>query len=188
MELKEIFAEALEAVEAAGIPDDLRRVAFAKAIDLVASGVLAGERAALPGRVPPAVGGQDEGPLGRIARKLNLSTEQVEGVYHLDGESLGIGVATQRLASGVAPATKQLALLVAAGRQAGGFDADWTSSATIKAICQEFGRFDSSNFAKTIRSMGNLLNFRGRGQELEVKVLRPGWDEAARLVESLTRG
>jgi hypothetical protein len=128
-----------------------------------------------------------ERSLRGIADRLRLDLETVSDVYHLDGDELGIGIAPSRLDPRKAVGTKQIALLVAAGRQAGSWE-EWTPVRVIRETARDFGRFDSSNFATTIKDMGDVLNIRGRGRQVEVRVTRPGYERAAHLIGELVAG
>jgi hypothetical protein len=182
MEVKDILAAALREIEEAKVPDELRPVAFGKVVDLLAAGTQPAPR----GRPRIDHGGDEsESILDRIAAQLEASPESVAVVYYEQDGDLGIGVAHTKLASGKASATRQLALVVAAGRQAAGLDDGWTNVGTIRRWCEEFGKFDSPNFAATIREIGEVFSFRGQGQRREIRVLRPGFEKARQLVEEL---
>jgi hypothetical protein len=176
MDTKEILVEAARIVDDIGLPDELRAVGFGKAIDLVA-------RAKAPPGDASYVETSDE--LGSIALKLGLPEESVHGIYHRDGDALGIGVAPVMLEKSPARATKQLALLLAAGRQAGGYDEGWTTVGRIRDVCREFGRLDAPNFAGSITEMTDVFTFRGKGTKREVHLTQPGWERARDLIRSL---
>jgi len=190
MELRELFEQVISVIDELNIPNDLRAVAFEKGVD-----ILAGPRSAPPaassgvpdsGKTPPRdIAGAR---LEKIAAKLGTSIDEINVIYHEADDNLGIGVATSKLAKSSAAATREIALLIAAGRQAGGYDVDWTPIGEIRSVCSDYGRFDGANFASTITDMGDFLNFRGRGQGREVRVLKPGFDAAAALVRRLSTG
>jgi len=175
-----ILREAIRVVREAEIPEDLQSVAFSEAVRLISSSEsLAGQPAAT---IPAGEGT----PLQHIATRLDLGVEVVSEVYFEDGDGINVGVAPRRLESATARATKQLALLVAAGRQAAGLDAEgWTSTAEIRKVCRDFGKFDEGNFASTIREMQDHFNFRGKGLQRQVRLTRGGWEAAQELVRSL---
>ena len=185
-EIQEILKEAETILTEAGIAAELQAVAFSKVVDvLLGAGIEQASPA--PGRVTRANGlaATSGGPLASIAARMGLSIEEVEEVFFLDGDQLGIGLPSTRLDPGKAGGTKQLALLVAAGRQAGGFDEEWTASSEIRRWCHEFGRFDSSNYSTTLLELGDVFQFRGSRLQREVKVRRLGFERAAELIRRL---
>jgi hypothetical protein len=188
--LKEMFAEVLEALEEAQVPDALREAAFMAGVrvlsaapqlsdDTTDSGALRRPRAAV------SIAGK---PIEAIAAKLGLELEAVAEVFHDDGGKLGIGVAPAKLAKGHAAATKQIALLLASGRQAGGYDDAYTRVSEIREMCRDFGRLDPGNFSTTVTEMTQDFTFKGKGQTRQVHVTKPGWANARDLVMSLTSG
>ncbi|MDI3340091.1 MAG: hypothetical protein QJR03_06120 [Sphaerobacter sp.] len=189
MKPSQILAQALQEVEEAGIQDDLRPVAFAKAVDLLCGAL----RSNVPqGRPESRSQSETAGPLTangsaivRIAERLKLDMGVVSQVYDCEGDSLRVIVPSGRLGSTVAQATRELALLVAAGRQAGGYDPEWTSVAEIRAVCEEYGKYDSANFASIIKGMDNCFLMKDKGIQRKVKLSRPGWEAAADLVAKM---
>jgi hypothetical protein len=192
MSLKEILVEALRAVDEAGVPTDLRQIAFEKAIDLAAQQAVTrtdagGEKpAAKAAKAASEVAGESGDALERIAGKLKLDREIVAHVYNVDPEgNLEVVVAPSRLPAKVATAMREIALLVAAGRQAGGFDSEWTSADEIRQVCEHFKRFDSPNFASALKQMEHVFLMRGTSRKREVKMTAPAWVEATDLVKRL---
>jgi hypothetical protein len=190
MEVREVLVAALKAVDDAKLPPELQAVAFGKAVDLVAARAGSPVPQMQPVRRDHAAGEQpaaESSPLDRIAARLKLEVEVVQDVYHYDDErGLQIVVSPRKLEKQLGGAAKQLALLVAAGRQASGLeDGEWTDIAEIREVCQEYKKLDPSNFAAHIKSMKDEFNLRGSGQKRLVKVTRPGWDAARELVEKL---
>ena len=192
MSVKAILVEALRAVEEAEIPAELRQVAFEKAIELAAGLTLSRADAggtALQPKAPTPPGeraAESEEPLQRIASKLKLDREVVSHVYNVtpDGK-LEIVVSPGRLPSKFGPAMRELALLVASGRQAGGFDTEWTSADEIRQVCEHFKRFDGANFATHLKQMEEVFLVRGTPRKREVKMTMPAWEAAKTLVQRL---
>jgi hypothetical protein len=185
MELKEVLAEALRAVNEAEIPTELREIAFAKAIDL-AAGPQPARPAARKTQVQDELGDDADG-LQRIASKLKLDREVVSHVYYLnpDGKSLEVVISPSRLPSKFGPAIKELALLVAAGRQAAGLDAEWTAADEVRKVCEHFKRYDPSNFAAYIKQMEDVFSIRGTPYKRELRMSSPAWEQATALVTRL---
>lgn len=186
VDLVALYKGVLEALDEAAVPAELREAAFIKGLELRAS--RPGPAGA--GKAPPATDSEAErrDPLEQIAARFELDVEAVREVFHEDGDNLGIGVAPSRLLRGQAAATKQIALLLAAGRQAGGYDDGYTRVSVVREVCRDFGRLDSSNFSATITEMSEEFTFKGRGQDRQVHVTRPGWAKARGLITSLVDG
>jgi hypothetical protein len=181
--ISEVLAEAVAELEKVDIPTDLRSVAFAKILDL-----RFGDLQAAPGhegtRAPMPPAGSSR--LSTIAVKLGLDADVLADVYHEEGDLLGLGVGPTKLDPTAARATKQIALLVAAGRQAGEYDEGWTPLVVIRELCRDYNRLDTANFAATILGMSKVFTFKGKASNREVHVTRPGWDDAKALIQRLT--
>lgn len=187
----EVLVAAIRAIEEAGVPDDLRVVAFQRAIDLIAAGIPAvgtPQRGAEMALV--LVNGVEEvvdTPLARIAQRLKLDPEIVGEVFHdADGE-IEITVPSAKLETGKKGATTQLALLLAAARQGAGLE-DFTPFDVIRKVTEDYRRYDQANFSRSINEMSDVFNFRGTSRNRSVKVNRPGWEAAAELVRELGGG
>jgi hypothetical protein len=188
---KDVLIDALRAIEEAAIPSELREIAFGKAIDLIAG------TASLQSRSEPEVRVQQDqltggtsGPMHRIAAKLKLDSEVVSHVYYVDpdGKNLEVVISASRLPTKFGPAIKELALLVAAGRQAAGIDIEWTSADEIREVCEHFKRYDAANFATHIQNMDDVFSIRGTPRKREVRMTMPAWEQATALVTRLTGG
>jgi hypothetical protein len=189
MEVREVLVRALKEVDEADIPSELRAVAFGKAVDLLSTGAQDATRQLPPPRRDPLGNGQpaaESSPLERIATRLKLDTEVVQDVFDHDDDGLRVVVSPKKLEKQDARATKQLALLVAAGRQAAGLDEDdWTNVSEIRQVAEDYRKLDPSNFAKHIAQLQDEFSVRGSGQKRALRVTRPGWDAARELVERL---
>ena len=190
---REVLIEALKDVEEADVPDDLREIAFAKAFDLragtgravqvVGAGGGAGEQSAVPVTRGQLDAGGD--PLARIAQRLEIDVETVGEVFDVHEGQVELIIPAGKLPSRVATATKQIALLVAGARQAAGIE-DWTSLDKVRDVCAYFRKLDSGNFAKTVREMDDVFNFRNpTPRKIQVRLARPGWELVADEVRRL---
>jgi hypothetical protein len=191
---RDVLKDAMEDVEEAGVPDDLRVVAFQKVFDLRAGNFAPAQPRGLgqPGNGRPIAPAGDEtvsgGPLGAIAAKISADREAVAEVFDLRDGHPELIIAPGKLPEQVAAASKEIALLVAGGRQAAGSE-EWTSLDLIRSVCSDFKRLDSGNFAKTMKSMQDVFNFRKESErKISVKVARPGWESFATLVKRLGGG
>lgn len=184
---REVLIETLRDVEEADVPEDLRGIAFEKIFDLRAGTVRsvestgAGGVAGVWAPVPAARADLDAGgdPLARIAQRLGVEAETVAEVFDVHEGEVELIIPAGKLPNRPATATKQIALLVAGGREAAGTE-DWTSIDVIRVVCSYFRRLDSPNFAKTIKEMDDVLNFRNPSpRKIQVRLARPGWEQLA---------
>jgi hypothetical protein len=182
--VKELLREAVQAVEEAGVPEDLRVAAFEQAFATILGPTEALERPPKERTASPT-DGTDGDRVGTLAGRLGLDPAIIEDVYYVDNDDLGLSLAPSRFDARKAPGTKQIALLVAAGRQGGGWE-EWTPLRTIREAVRDYGRLDQANFATTIKNMGHAFNLRGRGRQVEVRVTRPGFEQAAQLIRDIT--
>lgn len=189
-EVGRLLKEAAAVVDASGVADDLRVSAFERAFAALA-GLGAPAAGADVARVGEVAGGSgDDGAQGQslasIASRFGVPLSIVEDAYYIDGDSVALSIAPSRFNAQKAAGTKQIALLTAAARQGGGWE-EWTSVQPIRDATREYGRFDSSNFAATIKDMGDAFNLRGRGHQAEIRVTRPGYERAAQLLRELVQ-
>ncbi len=183
-----VLRQALKAVEGSGVPTDLRPAAFREAVRLL-SGESPAEAAAPAVHTGGASPGRAaSGQLAALAAKLGVGRDAIGEVYQIESGDLKLIVASTKLQSDKRAATRQIAVLVAAGRQGAGIDTDWTESKGIRDACSDLGKLDSPNFANTLNSMGDVFSFQGKGVSRKVKVIRPGFERATALVKELTNG
>lgn len=193
---------ALRAAAAAAL-GDVDFLSLAGADRSVVLGILLASRLQLGSPSRKAIGGEsadtsrkppepsatvDEGDiLGRVASGLKIPRDVVELVYDSKDGQLGVVLSPRRLASDKANATRQIAQIVAAGRQAAGIE-EWTPMAAVRAVVSDYGRLDSGNFAAHVQGGGldHAFLFRGKGLGREVKVTRGGMEAAAELIVRLS--
>jgi hypothetical protein len=101
--------------------------------------------------------------LAKVAARLGLDPEVVKEVYHVEGDKFEIVVPVARLDTGFSRATKQIALLIPAARQASGM---------------------APNFASAVKETAGL-QFRQENRKTMVRVTRPGFEAATALVRRL---
>ena len=187
-----ILRDAKEAVEAAGIEDDaLRQIAFREAIALAAGQI--------PGTSPSgATTGQANtpdtwrssgnpadvtDPIASIAKRLGVPTEEIDRVFHVEGDNLELTIAVAALASSKRTATREIAILVTAGRQASRLDERETDADAVRLVCSHYKKLDSPNFSSTIRELNGVLTVREKGRKKYLKMTQPAWEEASALVK-----
>lgn len=182
-----LLRQALTAVEDAQVPDDLRGVAFAKAFEalslgpVASSGADAGGEGGSKGTTSGAPAGSE---LGRIASKLEIDEDATEATFDLDEGEIRLSVPARKFNAQKSRATKEIALLVAAGRQAAGVE-ERTEVGVVREVVSDYGKLDPPNFATTIREMDEEFNISGSGQRRRVKVNRKGFERAGQLIKEL---
>jgi len=189
MKISDLLIQAQAAVDDAKISEDLRQVAFQQSVELLSREAgLAAVASPLRGAThsAPGVNEVSEGAVQKIERKVGLPQALIGEVYAEDGQGgADIVVGVGKLDSSTAAATKQLALLVCGARQLAEVE-QWTSSKEIRKLCDHYGRFDPANFAKTLRTMDESFSFKGKGQQLEVRLHQRGIERLKALLATLT--
>lgn len=195
MNVREALKETLSILADEQVSVELQVAAFNKVFDLVA-GVPATSLVQTRGAAAQGTQGSDaasdnpgDGVLDRIAKRLNVGLELIEQIYAFEAGELELVVPAGKFPVGKAQATQQIALLIAAGRQAGGIDADgWTSTDVVRKTCENYKRHDSSNFAATIKDMDDIMTMRGVGRDRKMKMTSPAYARATEFVRSLAAG
>jgi hypothetical protein len=180
--VKDILKQAADLVAAADVPDDLRAAAFAKAVDL-----LAGRSVGATIVEPPADPDLNIDPddlIQRIATKLNLDRELVDETFEVEDGQIRLTVARTKLNAAKTRGTKQIAVLLAAARQAAGLE-EKTKFDIIREVADDYGKYDSPNFAATLNELGDYFSISGPRGDRELKVRRAGYDEAAATIRRL---
>ena len=125
--------------------------------------------------------------LGKIAAGLKLDRDKVEQVYaEVEGE-LDVVISPRRLASDKANATRQLAQILAAGRQLAGIDSEWTPVGKVRETVGEFGKLDGGNFDQYIGTLNrdDACVLKGKGASREIKVTRAGRESIGEMINAL---
>lgn len=196
-EVVEILNQAHEAVEKSQLPDELRPVAFEKAVDII----LALTSPPSDARRPTDRGVQDTDAdrrdgnsamdvVDKIAGALQIEVGVVERVFgeHGGGQPRII-LPSPKLSPSKSAATREIALLVVAARTAVGLDPDdYTPVREIRKVAEDFNKCDPANFASTIREMNQYFRVRGDNQSREVKLNQPGREAAIQMISKLGGG
>lgn len=186
--VKDILLEASSAVREANIPDHLQTIAFEKAIELLSNNMSSPKRDDFPDledEVKPSTLPQTDNGVEKLSKTLSLTREDVQKVYDLDGDDIHLAISPKVLSDNKAGATKEIALLVAAGRQGAGIE-ERTSAQKIREVCVDFNRYDGSNFAATLKELKGDFVITGSNQKREVKITRGGFEKARDIVKRLT--
>jgi hypothetical protein len=178
-----LLQDALRAVEDADIPEDLRQVAFSKAFDTLSGGTPAASSESPAGgetTTPAPVGSE----LGRIAARLAIHEAATEASFDLDEDDIRLTVPARKFNVQKSRATKEIALLLAAGRQAAELE-ERTEVGIIRDVVNDYGKLDPANFASTIREMDEEFIISGSGKQRRVKVNRTGFERAGELIKEM---
>jgi hypothetical protein len=185
--IEEILREAAAAVAAADVPEDLRSVAFGKAVDLIVgiptasdTGAKVGER---PRRQQRQVGSTGN-LLELISGKFEAEIEVIDEAFEVEDGVPQLTIPRSKLPNAKKAATKQTALLVAAGRQAAEVE-EWTESKVLRETVERYGKYNAPNFAAAVSELEDDFSFSGKGQSRRVKVRRDGFKNAGTLVKQL---
>jgi hypothetical protein len=124
----------------------------------------------------------------RVAARLGVSAESIDETLVIEGEDVRVVVSPRNLPDRKARATRWVALVTAAARQAAGVDAGWTDVAVVREQCREIGVLDPANFSTEVAAMGDVFAMKGAGRNRQLKVTSRGFEEAGRLLMSAARG
>lgn len=192
--IEDVLREAEAAVDAAGVAQDLRPVAFGKIVDHLlssketkpsaASGDTSTDVWTQSADMPKITETSDT--LERVATKLGVDRQLVEDTFHVDdADDVKLSLAPSQLDSMDQKAQQELALLIAAASQAGGLE-EWTRSKQIRGVADDYGKLNH-HFAENLNAMSDEFSFRGKGQSREVKLKKSGRESAAALIRRLPR-
>jgi len=188
-DVKDILSGAVKAVTDAKVPDDLKSVAFEKAVDLLAGPVAPAAPSAAASAAAPAAAATSAAmaaagsAIDRLAARLRLPGEVIEAVYTENGDELEITVPPDRLAKSKSAGAREIALLVAAARQSGSDEA--TTMDQIRRVVEDYDRYDQPNFAAALAPMKGTFLVSGPSRARTFKLTKPGWTAAAALVGRL---
>lgn len=188
MDIEDILVKAYKVVNDANIPEGLRAIAFEKSVDFLlrpGGRVIPAERIENSATHGPGAMSLEK-PLQRIAERLKVSTDRVKEVYDYDEiNGLNPVVPVGKLDTTKASATREIALLVAGGRQVAGIE-EWTGVRSIREVCEHYGKYDSANFAASVRKMEEVFSFKGAGQKRQVRINKIGEEELREFFEQVT--
>jgi hypothetical protein len=179
-EITEILRQAADVVAAANLPKDFHSVAFGKAVDLIAG---------IDNSVPSTksrdeAAGDSVDVLQRIAAKLSVDSDMIGEFFEVDDGEVRLTVAPSKLEAPKSKGAKQIAVLLSAARQAAGIE-DWTETKIIREVVDDYGKFDSGNFATALNELGDYLSFSGTSRNRKVKMRKAGFEHAGQLLVSL---
>jgi len=184
--VEELLAAASAAVDAANIPEDLRPIAFTKALDMLAGATSAPAPGGGGGEGSDKVVLSDDERMNKIATKVGADATKLPYVYDLDEEDVAFSIQRSKLSSTDAAATREVALLYCAARQALGLDTQ-TKIELIRTRVEDMGVYDGKNFSTHLKSITGVT-VKGKDSAREYKVTAPGFEEAGKLITRLTGG
>ncbi len=185
--VEKILSEAVAAVEGAGVSDDLKEVAFGKAVDLLSG---TARPATTPADAGLGGGTGDAGSsdkLAKIAKRIGVDAKTVDYFFDPDEDDVLLVLPRSRLDSNKSDATREVALLYAAARQGGGYDETHTSVTNIRTTVDNMGARRLGNFSTHLKNIEGL-SMRGSGQSREFKVTSHGFELAAALMKRIKGG
>jgi hypothetical protein len=177
-----LLSRAVAIVGAADIPDDLRSVAFSYACTAL-------EARPRPSdgdpSSPEAYDSHADSLLPQIAQKLGVDHDTVTAVFEEDDGDIVLILPKNMLPNtgSKASSMRDIALLVAAGRQAAGLE-DYTSLSLVRKECEELGVLDANNFATEVGRLG--MRAQGGRNSREVRASRHQLEQAAALMRDIT--
>lgn len=190
-DLIERLGEAARVVEGAGLPEDLRPVAFAFILNASRAGSQSTLTRQARGGPPvedvamPQLGAGGESCIKGIADRFDLPSEAIQQIYDYEDGVVRLAIKRAMLpqSKSKAASMRDVALLVTTGRQAAGLE-EFTPYEVIRTECRELKVYDSPNFASELAK----LEFRTRGgrNSKEVKANRHHYHEAAELALKMT--
>ena len=175
---------AYQTVAAATLPADLQSVAFAEILRHYLAGPSQVVIQDPESSAPRSSGGQASGS-ARLAARAKVSEATLADVFEIGESDVSLHIANSRIASSNRRATVEVALAIAAARQASGVDDGWTAVGHVRDTLHRYGRYDSSNFSAYLRSAAENFNYRGKATSLELRLTQSGWETALGLIRAL---
>jgi hypothetical protein len=189
--LVEALKNAVAVVDDAKVPNDLREAAFVRALDELLGRISpiarpSSEQVDRASEAPTSVAVDDDGGVGRIAKRLHIGTELAARIFDVDEDGLHLLSPRSAFDTKRLTATQQVATLVVAGRQAAISDEGWTEAADVRAVADKKGVLDPANFAKAINALdGQGMRIRGNPRNREIKMNDHGFELAGQLAARL---
>jgi hypothetical protein len=185
----DLLKRAVAALEEASVPEDLRTLAFAKVVDLLACA---------PSATPAHVrsvdveatgnhGGQDQlDEISRIASKIGISTTLLDRIFDQHEGALIFSGNVSSLGKTKSDKVHSLALLLLAGRRWAGLDGNGaTPDEVLRAEVDRLGLLDVSNYSKHIATLKPYVTITGSGKNGVYKIKYDGLEKAAKIGRDL---
>jgi len=189
MDYREAVEAAAKAVEGLKLTPEQSTVAFQ---EVLRAALTAGSSDTEPKKsasvlgTKPAVG--LDGPAQRMAARLNLDTELLSRLFAFDLEDAQLEIELARLPEAKAPASQLLALITCAVRQLG-YGEEETSVDEMRRVCEEFGKYDESNYAGKLKTLApEFVRLGGTARKFTFKLTRPGVERVRAILLELSGG
>jgi hypothetical protein len=173
LDVSDILKRAKEAVDSAGLPEDLRTSGFEKAVELLAG---QGREATIKPDLrdhtegtPPAI------DLGAIAQDLGVPAEALTDLVGIEEGEPVLDIPQNLLPDTNAEGVRRLAVITVAVRQTAGLQS--TSWQAIRDAAERHGVRDT-NFSAYMRDTGQWLSSTGTGTNRTFRVRRTGTQQA----------
>lgn len=158
-ELTTLVAEAQQATR--HLDGELRLAAFERILDhLLANRTQPGSGRTEPLGDGVSAGARPDGTLAdsqqridALARYFKIPPEDVQHIFEVGEGAPGLAIPTGNLPAPKAKATREIALLVAGARTALGLE---TQTSDIRAVVEDYGKYDSVNFMATLTDMSQI--------------------------------
>jgi hypothetical protein len=189
-EIVELLGRAAAAVEDAGLASDFRTAGFLQACKWLTPATAADSRPNSALETPQGGDKTNESSggalLDRLAEAMKLDREKLDYVFAEEDNTLVLSVNRSQLSEDRVTAQREVALLLAAGRQIVGIDPDRTHTDAIRHQAEELGLVRKNTFRDEMGRLGSAFSSRpigrfGRG----LKVMKIGRDEALTLVRRI---
>jgi hypothetical protein len=181
-EIRQTLQRATGIVEESKVPDDLRVVAFVKVWEALVGVPTAGPVGSVR-RQPSSASDQESDALSKLANKVKVDLNHVQGAYEADNGTLKVIVAARKLPTKKSDATIELTLLACAGRQIISNAA--TPAVDVRQGGKAYSKFDSGNFATLVKQRDDLWIISGSGAKRALKLRNDAWEEVGAILRRL---
>jgi hypothetical protein len=185
----DLIRRAIAAVEQADVPEDLRQLAFAKVLELLANGIAVGKDSKSPEDDAVTRSESSSGqsnPISAISSKIGVSVSTMDRVFDEDDGELVFSGNVAALGSSRSDKVHALALLLLAGRRWAGLDGGGiTQDHVVRAEIDRHGLLDVSNYGKHVATLKPFVAISGSGKNATYKIKYDGLEKAKQLARSL---
>jgi len=109
-----------------------------------------------------------------------VPSDKIGELFEMTESGLRLALHHSALPDAKAKAQKEIAVLIAAGRSAGGIDSGATKISAIREACEQLHVVDR-NFTRSMSQIANLYATAHVDGEDAMRLKSAGWDEAKRL-------
>jgi hypothetical protein len=190
-----VLAKALEAVETANLPPELREIGFNRAVDMLVASP-GGRTGATNGgerqdrqtvqtdpveNADGSSGGADGAWASKVAAELGITVDEVARIFDVHNGTLQFIGDLEKLGGSKSVKVEKLAVLLVDGVQAAGLGAVPVPDATVRDEVERHGIYDGTNYGKHLKDLKKYANVNGTGKKATFKIKYEGKKEAKRL-------